>query len=56
MNKTEAISKYYKLRNEVYDQLEEYNHPDFMYWEEPKRLKIKLELYEDFLNTLINLK
>ena len=56
MTKEEAISKFYKLRNEVYEELEKFNHPDFMYWEEPKLLKIKLELYEDFLDTLINLK
>ncbi len=56
MTKSEAISKFYKLRNETYEKLETFNHPDFMYWDEPKILKIKLQMYEDFLNTLINLK
>lgn len=55
MSKQEAISKFYKLRNETYAELEIFNHPDFMYWDEKKNLEIKLQLYEDFLDTLINL-
>ena len=55
MTKKEAISKFYKLRNETYAELEIFNHPDFMYWKEKKNLEIKLQMYEEFLNTLINL-
>ncbi len=55
MKKQDAISKFYKLRNKTYGELEVFNHPDFMYWEEKKNLEIKLQLYDDFLDTLINL-
>ena len=55
MTKQEAIKKYYQLRNEAYEKVEELNHPDFMYWEETYQWKLKLQLYEDFLNVLINI-
>jgi len=55
MTKQEAITKYYKLRNEAYENVEKLNHPDFMYWEETKEWKLKLQLYEEFLNILIKL-
>jgi len=55
MTKQEAITKYYKLRNEAYENIEKLNHPDFMYWEETAEWKLKLQLYEEFLNILIKL-
>ena len=55
MTKQEAIKKYYKLRNEAYQKVEELNHPDFIYLEETSQWKSKLKLYDDFLNVLMNI-